>query len=355
MQQVYDPYQLSFAEAEAEALMEQRLAHPDRIINAMRRLPDEAIVAFCRLCEPYYHTRGGQGNRKGRPCAGLEMMARIHLLQDSLNLSDKEMEQLALADVLVRSFCHIPLGRGLISDTTILRFRHFVEAHGLGAKFLATSNAVASAAGALEHNSVAVDATFVNAADSTKNKDHARDPEMASGKKANTWHFGMKVHIAVSTMSGVVYSVVGGPANEHDITRLHDVLLGDEVNVFLDSGYTGCEKRPEILGMNLKKVKWYIAEKPSAWKKLAKKAELAGGDYGQKLSELVELTRSIEHAKASVRCTVEWAFFWLKRVFGYAKARYRGLAKNLTRVQTLFSIYNWHCVRRWRQRHALAS
>lgn len=355
MQQVYDPYQLSFAEAEAEALMEQRFAHPDRLINAISRLTDDMIVAFCQLCAPHYHTRGGQMIRKGRCCAGLEMMVRIHLLQLSLNLSDKEMEQLALADGLVRSFCHIPVGRGLVSDTTILRFRHFVKLKKLDEKFWDTTKALATAAGALDRKSVAADATFIDAADSTKNKDHARDPEMASGKKANTWHFGMKVHIAVCTMSGVVYNVVAGPANEHDITRLHDVLLGDEENVFLDSGYTGCEKRSEIQGMNLKKVKWYIAEKPSTWKKLSKKGELAGGDYGQKVSEFVELTRSIEHAKASVRCTVEWAFFWLKRVFGYAKARYRGLAKNLTRVRMLFSLYNWHCVRRWRQQHALAS
>ena len=46
---------------------------------------------------------------------------------------------------------------------------------------------------------VAADGTFIEAPSSTKNKAHARDPEMASGKKGNTWHFGMKEHIVASS------------------------------------------------------------------------------------------------------------------------------------------------------------
>ena len=40
-----------------------------------------------------------------------------------------------------------------------------------------------------------VDATIIHAPSSTKNKDRKRDPEMASTKKGNTWHFGMKAHV----------------------------------------------------------------------------------------------------------------------------------------------------------------
>ncbi len=42
---------------------------------------------------------------------------------------------------------------------------------------------------------------------------------MASGKKANTWHFGMKEHIAACSESGIIYGTVAAPANEHDITH----------------------------------------------------------------------------------------------------------------------------------------
>ena len=87
---------------------------------------------------------------------------------------------------------------------------------------------------------VAADGTFIEAPSSTKNKAHARDPEMASGKKANTWHFGMKEHIAACSESGIIYGTVAAPANEHDITHLGDLLKGLEKMVFLDSGYIGC-------------------------------------------------------------------------------------------------------------------
>jgi len=86
------------------------------------------------------------------------------------------------------------------------------------------------------------DGTFIEAPSSTKNKAHARDPEMASGKKANTWHFGMKEHIAACSESGIIYGTVAAPANEHDITHLGDLLKGLEKKVFLDSGYSGCRK-----------------------------------------------------------------------------------------------------------------
>ena len=81
---------------------------------------------------------------------------------------------------------------------------------------------------------------FIEAPSSTKNKAHARDPEMASGKKANTWHFGMQERIAACSESGIIYGTVAAPANEHDITHLGDLLKGLEKMVFLDSGYIGC-------------------------------------------------------------------------------------------------------------------
>ena len=94
----------------------------------------------------------------------------------------------------------------------------------------------------------------IEAPSSTKNKAHARDPEMASGKKANTWHFGMKEHIAACSESGIIYGTVAAPANEHDITHLGDLLKGLEKKVFLDSGYIGCHKRAEIQAIPFKDV-----------------------------------------------------------------------------------------------------
>ena len=47
-----------------------------------------------------------------------------------------------------------------------------------------------------------------------------------------------------------------------------------------------------------------------------------------------------EKAKASVRAKVEHPFLKVKRLFGYVKVRYRGLAKNLERLALLFGLGN---------------
>ena len=319
--------QLSFADIDAEKFLHVRRAHADRRVNAMDRLTDDVINELIQLCLPHYHIKAGETVQQGRPYTRLETMVRVHLLQVSLNLSDPEMESYLASDMVARNFCRVSSTRLFISDSTILRFRHFIEQHGLAQKFLERTVNMAAEAGACSFDMVAADGTFIEAPSSTKNKAHARDPEMASGKKANTWHFGMKEHIAACSESGIIYGTVAAPANEHDITHLGDLLKGLEKKVFLDSGYIGCHKRAEIQAIPFKDVSWYIAARPSAWKKELSISENFGGELGQALVECVNVKRQLEHAKASVRCSIEWCFLWLKRIYGYAKVRYRGLAK----------------------------
>ena len=49
-----------------------------------------------------------------------------------------------------------------------------------------------------------------------------------------------------------------------------------------------------------------------------------------------------ERRKASIRAKVEHPFLWVKRRFGYAKVRYRGLAKNTQRLALLLGLANLH-------------
>jgi IS5 family transposase len=48
-----------------------------------------------------------------------------------------------------------------------------------------------------------------------------------------------------------------------------------------------------------------------------------------------------------VRAKVEHPFRVIKQQFGYAKVRYRGLAKNTARLTILFALGNLWLVRRW--------
>ena len=65
-------------------------------------------------------------------------------------------------------------------------------------------------------------------------------------------------------------------------------------------------------------------------------------DYAQVRAMLDKL----EHVKASIRAKVEHPFRVIKRQFGHAKVRYRGLAKNTAQLHTLFALSNLWMVRR---------
>ena len=140
--------QLSFADIDAEKFLHVRRAHADRRVNAMDRLTDDVINELIQLCLPHYHIKAGETVQQGRPYTRLETMVRVHLLQVSLNLSDPEMESYLASDMVARNFCRVSSTRLFISDSTILRFRHFIEQHGLAQKFLERTVNLAAEAGA---------------------------------------------------------------------------------------------------------------------------------------------------------------------------------------------------------------
>jgi IS5 family transposase len=144
--------------------------------------------------------------KTGRPPFAIETMLRIHFLQQWFGLSDPAMEE-ALFDVpLYREFALLPDGPVRLPDeSTILRFRHLLEKHGLAAQMFAAVNATLTAQGLLLKTGSVVDATLIHAPSSTKNSTGTRDPEMHQTKKGNNWYFGMKAHIAVDADSGLVH------------------------------------------------------------------------------------------------------------------------------------------------------
>jgi IS5 family transposase len=60
-----------------------------------------------------------------------------------------------------------------------------------------------------------------------------------------------------------------------------------------------------------------------------------------RLAAMAGPDRQAETRRASVRAKVEHPFLIIKRDFGFAKTRYRGLAKNLNHLQVLFASANW--------------
>ena len=277
------------------------------------------------------HARGAHQALGGRPPFPIETMLRIHCLQLWWNLSDPAMEEELHERPLYRRFAGLEGAARMPDETTILRFRHLLEKHELAPKIMAVINAGLAQQGRMLKTGTVVDATIIAAPSSTKNKSGERDPEMHQTKKGNQWHFGMKAHIGVDAESGLVHTVIGTAANVNDVTQATQLLHGLEKDVFADAGYQGVDKRDEAQGL---KVNWHIAMRPG------KRAAL---DLSNALAAKIE---RVEKIKASIRAKVEHPFRVIKRQFGYAKARYRGLAKNAAQVTTLFMLSNLWMARR---------
>ena len=146
---------------------------------------------------------------------------------------------------------------------------------------------------------------------------------MRQTKRGNQWHFGMKAHIGVDVVSGVVHTLTGTAANEADINQTAALLHGREEAVFADAGYTGADKRPELAERD---VSWNIAVKRSIIKALPK--------------ALRDLAEPVERALSQVRAWVEHPFHVVKNLFRHKKLRYRGLFKNTAQLYTLFALAN---------------
>jgi IS5 family transposase len=144
-------------------------------------------------------------------------MVRIYCLQQRYNLSDPGAEE-ALFDIhSMRAFCNLELGREAIpDDTTILNFRHLLEAHALTKTVFEAVADHLEARGALLRGGTIVDATLIAASPSTKNAAGQRDGEMRSSKKGNQWYFGMKAHIGVDASSGLVHTAGVTSGSVHD-------------------------------------------------------------------------------------------------------------------------------------------
>lgn len=287
-------------------------------------VPWAELVALIRP-----HARGAHQALGGRPPFPIETMLRIHCLQLWWNLSDPAMEEELHERPLYRRFAGLDGKARMPDETTILRFRHLLEKQQLAPQVLGIINAGLAQHGLLLKTGTVVDATIIAAPSSTKNSSGERDPEMHQTKEGNEWHFGMKAHIGVDAESGLVHTVIGTAANVNDVTQAHGLLHGHETDVHADAGYQGVDKRHPELPVN-----WHVAMRPGKRRTLDLTSALA-----RKINE-------VEQIKASIRAKVEHPFRVIKQQFGYAKVRYRGLAKNTARLTMLFALSNLWMARR---------
>jgi IS5 family transposase len=282
----------------------------------------DAVIPWARLLgviEPHYPKAG-----QGRPPLGLERMLRIYFLQQWFNLSDPQAED-ALYDIeSMRRFAGVELGEDPVPDeSTILRFRHLLEEHRLPERLFAEVRTLLEERRLLLKSGTIVDATIIAAPSSTKNARQARDPQMRQTKKGNQWYFGMKLHVGTDTR-GLVHSLAITDAAVHDSTQLRALLHGQESVLYGDRAYWN-------------EWHWQCAREAGVRYRVTRKAK-----PGQPLSEY---QKAVNRSRSRVRARGEHAFHVVKRLWGFAKVRYRGLAKNTARAFTLFALANLYLVR----------
>jgi IS5 family transposase len=277
--------------------------------------------ALCSLVEPHYPKAGG-----GRRPVGLERMLRIYFLQQWFSLSDPAVEEALYDSPLMRQFAQIDLGNEPVPDeTTVCKFRHLLEEHGLGGKILQTVNRYLQSKGVKITTGTIVDATIIHAPSSTKNREQKRDEEMHQTKKGKQWYFGMKAHVGVDSKTKLIHSVVATAANVADGTVLPELLHGEETKVWGDQAYRG---------------------QTEAIREVAPEAQdLTHKQYRYK-DRIDEIERAKNRTKSRVRSKVEHVFGVMKLKFGFVKVRYRGLKKNANRLFATCALVNLFMVRR---------
>lgn len=320
----------------------KKVTRRERFLHEM-----EGIVPFGMFCDtirPYYAVKGN-----GRPPIDLEVMVRMYLISQWYTLSDEACEDMIYENHAVRNFVGIELSTQDAPDaTTLTRFRELLVRHNLTKRIFDELNRRFERQGMLLREGTIVDATIIHASSSTQNKDKKRDEQMSSTKKNNNYHFGMKAHIGVDKDSGIVHSVYATTAKVPDIEAVTQVLHGQESSVYGDSAYIGLEKRPDMMekygeqvekserqgkrgrhpaacvtaniDIQVNRKRQSIKTMPAGWKK--------------------DLLEADNRNKSSIRAKVEHPFRVIKQVFGFRRTRYRGIAKNESKLYMLFGLSN---------------
>ena len=280
----------------------------------------EKVLPWQILLEPVrrHYPKG----KRGRPPVSVETLLRTYFMQQWYGLSDPAMEDSLYDSESMRRFAGVDFD-SIPDETTICKFRHYLERHKLTEELFTCAEQYLSTRGLIVSEGTIVDATIITASSSTKNKERKRDPEMKHTKKGTQCYFGMKAHIGTD-LNGLVHSVAVTDAAVHDSVMMDDLLHGEEVAIYGDKAYANDAKRRQAQAAG---IDWRVSRKARRGKKLT----CADKAYNRKSNR--------------TRARVEHMFGVVKHVWGYRKVRYRGLDKNAVQVFTLLALANFYKVR----------
>ena len=296
-----------------------RKVRADKFLEEMEKaIPWKKFLGL--ISHEYYKKEDNRGRKR----ADLEVLLRVYFLQQWFSLSDLSAEEMVHDRLSFRRFVNIDICETSLDETTICKFRHFLEKYDFTKKMFKIVSKILEERRLIVKDGTCIDATIIEAPSSTKNKSKKRDPEMSSTRKGGNYTFGMKAHIGTDAKSKLIHSVKTITAKVHDSKVFDDLLHGEEQAIFADKAYVSREKKRKW--RNEGKY-WGVQEKAMKGKKLSSSQ------------------RKKNKKRSSVRSGVEHPFHTIKHLWKYQKVRYKGLAKNTVQIFTLCFLSNLYRVR----------
>lgn len=301
----------------------------------------DRIAALVDWTEVTALLRGLRSDVMGAPAYPALLLFKAMLLQQWHGLSDPELED-ALKDRLsFRRFLGVSLGERLPDHSSLWRFREQLAASGLADRAFAIITAQIERAGFVLKRGTLIDASLVRAAvnppdppavapppdadgrPASKLVPSPLDPDAAWTKKQTGHFFGYKIHLAMDQHSRIIRRVLFTAANINDSVPADDLICGDERTVYADKAYTNVARRSRLKAMGIRDG---IMRKSNRWHALSRWM----------------VRRNVVITKR--RAAVEPLFALLKNVYGFARVRYRGRARNAVALQLAATAIN---LKRW--------
>jgi IS5 family transposase len=282
--------------------------------------------------------RSGSMGAPGYPSLAL---FKALLLQQWYGLSDPGLEEALLDRFSFRRFLGLSLSEPVPDHSTLWRFREQLAKSGLAERAFALITAQIEKSGFVLKRGTLIDASLIRSAvnppeppeidlppdadgrPASKLVKSTHDPDAAWTKKDGKYAFGYKMHVAMDQGSRIIRRLAFTPANINDTVPADGLICGDEATVYADKAYDTIARHARLKEMDIRDG---IMCKNNRWHRLGPWA--------------VRRNAVISHRRAPV----EPLFALLKRVYGFARARYRGLMRNAAAFQLAATAIN---LQRW--------
>jgi IS5 family transposase len=241
------------------------------------------------------------------------MMVKCLLLQKWFNLSDPTLEEMLRDRLSFRRFVGLSLDDATPDETTFVRFRSRLTERGHGSTLFDAVKRMLQQRGVMLNQGTLVDASVQQTSygrwsRSTDEKAdlHTRDKTASSTRMYGRTYFGFKGHIATD-VQGLVKDYRFDTAATHESRHFAALTREETIAVWADKAYWNYQRMARLRlrgifpGIGVRRIR------------------------GQE--HLTSRQKEHNRLVAKKRFVVEHPFAWMK-ARGWARARYRGIARN---------------------------